>query len=337
MKPRLRVGFRDFWHPETEGEIRKNHLFVFLSRRYTLELAEDPDILFFSCFGQSFRGFHGPRFFFTGENFRPDLRVADRAISFEYIDDPRHYRLPLFILTPGIAGLRQPKDPSQVLASKSGFCNFIYSNSRCKVRNDFYHKLSRYKRIDSAGKYLNNTGALLEDTHAALSASGVPAEGWFDEVKLAFQRRFKFTIAFENSSRSGYTTEKLVDAMLADTVPIYWGNPDVHRDFNPESFINCHDYGSLDEVVEYVARVDRDDELYKRYLSQPKLNPEAEATSLNEDAFFDWFDRAASEMQRRRGKRQRAIADWVYGLKYRHWRIRKFGRLSNVWALYRRV
>lgn len=36
-------------------------------------------------------------------------------------------------------------------------------------------------------------------------------------------RRYKFTIAFENQSYPGYVTEKIADALMAGTVPIYWG------------------------------------------------------------------------------------------------------------------
>ncbi len=88
-------------------------------------------------------------------------------------------------------------------------------------------------------------------------------------AKAEFLRPYKFTIAFERSAAPGYTTEKLVEARLAGTVPIYWGNPQVHRDFNPKSFISFYDHGeSLEQLAERVAEVDRDDELYRAYLSE---------------------------------------------------------------------
>jgi hypothetical protein len=52
-------------------------------------------------------------------------------------------------------------------------------------------------------------------------------------------------------------------------LPIYWGNPDVHLDFNPRSFINAWDGDDLDALVEQVVQVDRDDELYCRILREP--------------------------------------------------------------------
>src|SRR5262249_55166951 len=53
---------------------------------------------------------------------------------------------------------------------------------------------------------------------------------------------YKFVIAFENSSLSGYNTEKLTHAIEADCVPIYWGDPEIGRSFNTRRFVNGHDY-----------------------------------------------------------------------------------------------
>ena len=62
--------------------------------------------------------------------------------------------------------------------------------------------------------------------------------------KIDFIMDHKFTIAFENSSYPGYTTEKIFEPMLVNSIPLYWGNPLVDRDFNTKSFLNFHDYGN---------------------------------------------------------------------------------------------
>ena len=113
-------------------------------------------------------------------------------------------------------------------ARKTRFCNFVYSNPRCRYRNRFFHKLSRYRHVDAAGRLYNNLG------------SG--SDGPNDKTELLAS--CKFTIAFENASYPGYTTEKIVHAMLAHSLPIYWGNPCVERDFNTASFLNAHDFDS---------------------------------------------------------------------------------------------
>lgn len=70
--------------------------------------------------------------------------------------------------------------------------------------------------------------------------SGPSASNWAN--KIEFLRDYKFVIAFENSSFSGYNTEKLTHAIEADTVPIYWGDPHIGRCYNTRRFINAHDF-----------------------------------------------------------------------------------------------
>jgi hypothetical protein len=82
---------------------------------------------------------------------------------------------------------------------------------------------------------------------------------------------YKFSIVFENASHPGYTTEKILNAFLANTVPIYWGNPLVSQDFNPKAMINCHDFESFEWVVEAIRELDQDDARYLQMLSEPFL------------------------------------------------------------------
>ena len=52
-------------------------------------------------------------------------------------------------------------------------------------------------------------------------------------------RPYKFALVFENTGRIGYMTEKLVNAYLAQAVPIYFtlGRETVLRSFNPEAMV----------------------------------------------------------------------------------------------------
>lgn len=69
-----------------------------------------------------------------------------------------------------------------------------------------FEALKKYKKVNSGGRYLNNIGRAVVD-------------------KIQFESRHKFSICFENSSYPGYTTEKIIEAFAAKTIPIYWGNP----------------------------------------------------------------------------------------------------------------
>lgn len=56
---------------------------------------------------------------------------------------------------------------------------------------------------------------------------------------------------------------------MADTIPIYWGNPAITEMFNKKAFINVHEYKSLDKLLEEVISLDNDDEKYFTMLNEP--------------------------------------------------------------------
>jgi hypothetical protein len=57
--------------------------------------------------------------------------------------------------------------------------------------------------------------------------------------------------------------------MFTNTIPIYWGSPDVVNDFNEKSFINAHSFGSDEELIDYIFEVDNNQSLYEEILSEP--------------------------------------------------------------------
>jgi hypothetical protein len=261
MKPRLKIAFADYATHSFRPE--NNFITRSLAARYELQFSDNPHILFYACSGRTHRRFRCLRVFFTGENLRPDWRTCDYAITYDRTDNADHFRLPNFAR--GAYGdlrklVKGEVDVAAVMAAKTEFCNFVCSNPRCQERIRFFDKLSRYKRVDSPGKVRNN----MQD---AIAPRRGPTK-WY-RGKLEFIRRYKFTIAFENGSHPGYTTEKLPQPMWADSLPIYWGDPLVHLDFNPRSFLNFFDYGSQEALIDRIVEVDRDEALYAQYLRQP--------------------------------------------------------------------
>ena len=263
MSQSIKIAFTDFWHGNSPAEVVANPLYQMLSQYNDLELSKTPDFLIYSCFGHKYLNYDCTRIFFTGENVRPNFNHCDYAFSFDYPVTDRNYRLPLYYMYEYFDQLRN-KTRNVPDPSTRKFCNFVYSNRKARERIEFYKLLTRYKPVDSGGKVMNNVGGRVGD-------------------KLEFLRKYKFTITFENSSHPGYTTEKIMEALIADTIPIYWGNPLVYRDFNPDCFINCHDFDSFDEVISYVEKVDNDDELYRRYLSAPAFINGVDNEFVNEE------------------------------------------------------
>lgn len=278
MSQSIKIAFTDFWHGNSPAEVVANPLYQMLSQYYDLQLSDTPDFLIYSCFGHKYLKYDCTRIFFTGENVRPNFNHCDYAFSFDYPVTDRNYRLPLYCMYEYFDQL-QNKTRNVPDPSTRKFCNFVYSNNKARERIEFFKLLTCYKPIDSGGKVMNNVGGRVGD-------------------KLEFLRNYKFTITFENSSHPGYTTEKIMEALIADTIPIYWGNPLVSRDFNPDCFINCHDFDSFDEVIAYVEKVDNDDELYRRYLTAPAFINGVDNEFVNEENVKRQFDKIFSGTNR---------------------------------------
>lgn len=248
MNKSLGIAFSDFW-PELDPD---NNIFVNTLRKIIpVEIRPvKPDLVFFSYYGKSHFKYRCPKVFYTGENYRPDYNACDFSISFDYPVTERNFRLPLYPLYGDVYELCKPKDAESILKSKTKFCNFVVSNPQGKERNKFFKQLSNYKKVDSGGRFMNNIGHRVTD-------------------KNAFVQQYKFTLAFENSSYPGYTTEKIFQPMMVHSMPVYWGNPLIQLDFNTKSFINVIDYPDFESAIEEVIALDKHDDLYLQYLRQP--------------------------------------------------------------------
>lgn len=199
-----------------------------------------------------------------GEALAPNLNVFDYHIGFDPADrDGRVLEAPyLFSYRATLEHL--PLDHlSEVLAGKTGFCNYIYSHGEGHpYRIQLYSRLSAYKKVNSIGKHLNNTPC------------NVPRESddWM-KGSVLLKNPYKFTIACENAWYRGYSTEKIITSFHAYSIPVYWGNPLIEEEYNPKSFINCHRFSSLDEVVKEIRRIDEDDALWCAMMAEPKRLP----------------------------------------------------------------
>lgn len=271
----IKVMFTDLNRPFNLSNIQNLFEWRMGSRRHNLELSEKPDFLFYSCTGDDHLRYNCTRIFYTPENVRPNFNRCDYAFSFDYPINERNYRLPLYRRWPEYSQLISSRNPEKVVSQNRKFCSFMVSNSNAIERISFFNKLSAYKVVDSGGRFLNNIEKPIQDGY---------------DHKLSWMRNYKFSITFENSSYPGYTTEKLMHALIADTIPIYWGNPLAELDFNPKAFINCHDFNSFDEVIELVTEIDRNDNLYKEYLSQPYLKDNVETDFCREENILARYD-----------------------------------------------
>ncbi|WP_243349659.1 glycosyltransferase family 10 domain-containing protein [Parabacteroides sp. FAFU027] len=247
----VRVFFTDFW-PGFECE--NNFIFKILAQRYKVIIDNvNPEYLFFSCYGSRHFDYNSSiKVYYTGENIVPDFNICDYALGFHFIEfEDRYMRLPLYAIREEFRNLDSKFFDSEQWLNKK-FCNFIYSNSvnADPIRLRFLNRLNSYKHVDCGGELNNNLGYRVAN-------------------KLHFISNYKFTIAFENSSVSGYTTEKLVEPMSAQSIPIYWGNPKVDFDFNTDSLVWIRSEDDIERAVEEIIYLDNNVDAYRDKFLQP--------------------------------------------------------------------
>ena len=77
-------------------------------------------------------------------------------------------------------------------------------------------------------------------------------------IKYTFEglSKYRFSVIIENSKQTSYFTEKLIDAFICETVPIYWGAPNVGDYFDSRGIIQC---ASFREIIHSLKRISLDD------------------------------------------------------------------------------
>lgn len=242
------------------------------------ELSDKPDFLIYGPFGINHYKYRNcVKIFFTGEAVAPDFNFCDYAIGFEPIQfGNRYMKRPIWLDEEQI-NLRQISDEE---ALNRKFCNFVYSNDKngpgALLRKQFAKELMKYKHVDCPGSILNNMQ----------NAIGGRCDNWRKD-KIDFVANYKFTIAFENSNYDGYTTEKMTQPIMARSIPIYWGNPSVEKEFNKDAFINANNYeNNFKGLIDLILEIDNNDELYLKMLH---ANPMSDTFDVDEMRHFEEF------------------------------------------------
>jgi hypothetical protein len=289
---KLRLGFTDTIEPFAEFFIET------LGREYEVERDDaNPDYLIFGDrnFGNNNVNYNNKncvKILYTGENQRPWDYSCHHAITFDHYDSAHHYRLPLYVIfdwhnrKKGIANwdarwLKRNDDHTYAFPGANimtrQFCSFVVKNGGCEMRNNFFHRLCQYKMVASGGPLFNNIGYVLES--GALAC----------HTKLEFLAKYRFNLCFENASHPGYCTEKLYEALIGDTVPIYWGSPTAALDFNPKAFLSWHDYQDDEKFIDAIIALDSRQDWINDMINEPMLSPYNKAVDL--ERLVHWFSK----------------------------------------------
>jgi hypothetical protein len=199
---------------------------------------------------------------YSGENVRPPISEEfDAFISYD--QDPMggaNFYFPLFYVDllighpeassrQGIAHvdastLTAPRQPS--LVKSKGVCAFISNPEPTRLRA--ITELRKWIDVDVFGPFV----------------------GKHVDSKYRVAKDYKYMLCFENDLFPGYVTEKLLDAYVCKTVPLYWGDLGSEPHINRSSFVNAAGFESLEKFAKYVGNISDDE--YGALYQEPLLS-----------------------------------------------------------------
>lgn len=112
----------------------------------------------------------------------------------------------------------------------------IISNPRGNERTQFLNELDKHFKVCYAGNYKNNIG-------------GIFVPHYNTQEYFNFVNQFKFIISMENSREDTYITEKLINGLLSNIIPVYWGCENVHNYVNKDRFLNLNNINNTNELI----------------------------------------------------------------------------------------
>eukprot|EP00057_Strongylocentrotus_purpuratus_P002038 XP_003723715.1 PREDICTED: alpha-(1,3)-fucosyltransferase 5-like [Strongylocentrotus purpuratus] len=151
---------------------------------------------------------------------------------------------------------QKDKDPKVLRKEKLMLWVASNCNDTSWARRDFVQELQTYLPIDTYGLC------------GHLDCPRSEKECW------EMRGQYKFHLALENSQCPEYITEKLwFNSLAVGTVPIVFGAPkaDYERLTPPHSFIHLDDFKTVQEFIDYIHLLDRDQQKYLEYFSWRRL------------------------------------------------------------------
>lgn len=150
------------------------------------------------------------------------------------------------IVYPYYRNIRESSIPQNINHSKKENKICMLSTSP-NSDDEFIKGLRQYIDIDS-----------YEESYSNRSLGG--------ESKLSLYARYKFVIAFENAICKDYVTEKFYSPLLAGSIPIYLGAPNIEELLPGENcYINVKDHKSPKELAKHLKECIDNEVEYMKY------------------------------------------------------------------------
>lgn len=141
-------------------------------------------------------------------------------------------------------------------------------------RVGIFMKFNKEIGVDSFGKSCNNVK--VDSTRFTYTEKET-----YNDIAVNIYSKYKFVLAIENTIKPMYFTEKLINPILANSIPIYYGTKDAFKVINKKRVIYFSDYKSTDELIIKVKEIMNSEEQYNQIISEPTFNPESGFTLDN--------------------------------------------------------
>lgn len=170
------------------------------------------------------------------------------------------------------------------------FCIYLYRYD-LEYRVKLLKKINKYKKVECPGISCNN----IEYDNSRSLYNNIT---FYDDAVLKFSN-YKFVLALENNYKIGYVTEKIIDPIIAGSIPIYAGHHDVFNYINKKRVIYVYDFINENDLIEEIKKIDNDDNLYNTIISEPIF-----CSDINFDTFEDYIK---IELEKSLGLKSRKI------------------------------
>ena len=160
-------------------------------------------------------------------------------------------------------------DPSRRARNTGKFHAVAFFQSNCKL-----HRVTAGKKISDIVQIHHGSKCKIKNGRKPNATVLVERDkrDWTTNIELL--QDYKYCLVLENKQKSHYLTEKLLNAVLAGCLPIYYGLPNIHDIFNPNSFV-LYDIKNPQPALDMIQQLESNDTLYEEMLSAPLLQPGA--------------------------------------------------------------
>lgn len=184
------------------------------------------------------------------------LDKTNLSIWFKELKNKNYIRFPLYLIyliNPEMNDkdiqkmIENLNDRTKIDKVKKNFCSLVARHDISWKREEVYNKLKEIWKIDCPSRFKHNINIDLPDR----------------EAKRKFIGKYRYNICLENNLSEWYVTEKLIDAILARTIPIYyWLLNDFDKSiFNEKAYIYADD-----QMVKKIKELETDKKKYREML-----------------------------------------------------------------------